>query len=957
MVLRTGLDWREAALLRAYARYLRQIGTNYSRSYVQDTLLEHPDVAVALVGLFEAKFDPDLPAQARQARVGALETVVGRLVDEVTSLDADRILRGYFGLIQATVRTNYFLPDAATQERVLSLKLDSQAIPGLPQPRPRWEIFVHSPRVEGVHLRFGPVARGGLRWSDRREDFRTETLGLVKAQAVKNAVIVPVGAKGGFVLRRPPVDSDALRTEGEACYRMFISGLLDVTDNLVRGQVVPPARVVRHDEDDPYLVVAADKGTATFSDIANEVAASYGFWLGDAFASGGSIGYDHKAMGITARGAWESVQRHFRELGVDTQTQDFTVVGVGDMSGDVFGNGMLLSKHIRLIAAFDHRHVFVDPDPDPAVSFTERLRLYTLARSSWADYDRGRISPGGGVWAREVKSIPVSAAMRAALGLAATVDQLPPNELIKAILLAPADLLWNGGIGTYVKASGETHAEVRDKANDAVRVDGCQLRVKVVGEGGNLGLTQWGRIEFARSGGKVNTDALDNSAGVDCSDHEVNIKILMDQLVAAGSLSTEDRNRRLAEMTDEVAELVLANNRRQNTVLSVSRSHAPAMLGVHARLVTDLERRHNLDRRLAALPTREEFAALERDGRGLSSPELATLLAHVKLALKDEVLANGLLDGEAFTRRLPEYFPRPLRGASGGAIANHPLRRQIGATLVVNDVVDNGGLSYAFRLAKEMAVSAADAVCAFTVVTEVYDLRSRWQWIDTDGRELPTSVTDRLILRTRRLLDRASRWMLFHRPQPLEVGAEIDRFRPVVRELGPVVADLLTGRERRVVEQETRRLVDSRVPEPVAREHACLLATYALLDIADIAEQAEHPRAATAELYFALSEHLGVDEMLNAVAALEHGNRWHALARLALRDDLYHSLSAVTLDVLLTSDPAVGTEEKIGNWQRGNAARLARARHTLDEIGASGRTDLLTLSVAANQIRRMVRSS
>ena len=706
LVLRAGLSWRQAAVLRAYGKYLRQTGVSWGQEFIADVILTHRATTVALVELFETRFDPKRAGADRDAREAELVDRISALIDDVTSLNADRILRSYLSLIRATLRTNHFLADRP----FLSMKLEPQEIPGLPEPRPQYEIFVYSPRVEGVHLRFGSVARGGLRWSDRHEDFRTEILGLVKAQAVKNAVIVPVGAKGGFVVKRPPkptgdpaADREASLQEGIACYRMFISGLLDLTDNLVGGEVDPPRDVVRHDGDDTYLVVAADKGTATFSDIANEVAKSYGFWLGDAFASGGSVGYDHKAMGITAKGAWESVKRHFRELGVDTQRQDFTVVGVGDMAGDVFGNGMLLSEHIKLVAAFNHLHVFIDPSPDPAVSYAERKRLFERPRSTWDDYDRTKISAGGGVWSRSLKSIPLNPEIRRALGIDESVAQLSPAELIKAILQAPLDLLWNGGIGTYVKASTETHADVGDKANDAVRVNGADLRAKVVGEGGNLGLTQLGRIEFARAGGKVNTDALDNSAGVDCSDHEVNIKILLDSLVADGKLTGEQRNQLLAEMTDEVGELVLADNHRQNAVLGISRAHAAQMMSVHARQISSLEEQTTLDRELEALPSKKECREREKNGLGLTSPELATLLAHVKLHLKHQVLDSDLPEADAFSRRLPDYFPAPLRERYGDAVPQHPLRRQITATLLVNEVVDGGGISYAYRLAEEIS--------------------------------------------------------------------------------------------------------------------------------------------------------------------------------------------------------------------------------------------------------------
>ncbi|MBK1786359.1 NAD-glutamate dehydrogenase [Prauserella cavernicola] len=970
LVLRAGLTWRQASVLRAYARYLRQAGSPYSQEYIESTVLGHTRIATALVTLFETRFGP-VDQGDRDEQVQAQLDDINASIDEVVSLDEDRILRRLSAVIVATLRTNYWVTDADGATRpYLAFKLDPQQVPDLPEPRPAFEIFVYSPRVEGVHLRFGSVARGGLRWSDRREDFRTEVLGLVKAQAVKNAVIVPVGAKGGFVVKRPPtptgdpgLDREAHMSEGVACYRMFISGLLDLTDNLVEGGTVPAPGVLRYDGDDNYLVVAADKGTATFSDLANEVAASYGFWLGDAFASGGSMGYDHKAMGITAKGAWESVKRHFREVGVDTQSEDFTVVGVGDMAGDVFGNGMLLSEHIRLVAAFNHLHIFLDPNPDAASSFAERTRLFELPRSSWDDYDRSLISEGGGIFPRSAKTIPISPQVREALGLADDVRKLSPAELVNAILLAPVDLLWNGGIGTYVKAEDERHSDAGDKANDSVRVNGSQLRVKVVGEGGNLGLTQRGRIEFARHGGKVNTDALDNSAGVDCSDHEVNIKILLDQLVSAGELGQEQRNELLLEMTDEVGELVLADNYRQNAVLGVSRAHDVAMLSVHRRLVSALEEKGALDRELEALPADGEFAALEKSGLGLTSPELATLLAHVKLDLKDELLDSELPDAEVFSRRLPEYFPAPLREGFGGAIGAHPLHRQITTTLLVNEVVDGAGISYAFRLAEELNATATDAVRAYAVVTAVFGLPALWDGIAELDNVVPTDVADSMVLETRRLLDRAARWFLTNRPQPLAVGAETSRFGPSVAQLMPMLDQLLCGHEVEAARARADELVAEGVPRELATRVSLLLYSYSLLDITEVAELAEREvgldtersPVETAELYYALSNHLGLERMLTSVNALERGNRWHALARLALRDDLYLSMRSITLDALQHSDAEDSVADKIEKWEQVNASRLARARVTLDEIKQSGRLDLATLSVAARQIRSTVR--
>ncbi|MBJ7480322.1 NAD-glutamate dehydrogenase [Rhodococcus sp. (in: high G+C Gram-positive bacteria)] len=961
LVLRAGMSWRQAVVLRAYAKYLRQATFPYSQFHIEGIALTHPQTAFALVQLFEAMFDPE---KQDDIRVAELDEQLRASIDEVLSLDADRILRGMFSLVKATLRTNYYVVDADDRSRdYLSVKLDPSRISELPKPRPAFEIYVYSPEVEGVHLRFGAVARGGLRWSDRREDFRTEVLGLVKAQAVKNAVIVPVGAKGGFVVKNPPLptgdpvaDRTATLETGKACYTTFISGLLDITDNVhaATGEVVTPDRVVRKDDQDRYLVVAADKGTATFSDLANSVAAKYDFWLGDAFASGGSVGYDHKGMGITARGAWESVKRHFRELGVDTQTEDFTTVGVGDMSGDVFGNGMLLSRHIRLVGAFDHRHIFLDPNPDAASSFVERQRLFELPRSSWADYDKSLISEGGGVWDRTVKSVPIAESIRIALGLAEGVAKLSPPELMQAILSAPVDLLWNGGIGTYVKASTETNAQVGDKSNDAVRVDGQDLRVKVIGEGGNLGVTALGRIEFSANGGHINTDAIDNSAGVDCSDHEVNIKILLDSLVRSQLLPTQERNPLLASMTDDVAALVLADNIAQNALLGISRVTAPQMLGVHRRQLTDLTKARGLDRKLEALPTDKEIERRLEVGVGLTSPELATLTAHVKLSLKDDLLATELPDNDFFAQQIPQYFPTAVRDRFETEIKAHPLRRQIVATMLVNEVIDNGGITYAYRLAEETGASSTDSIRAYAAVREVFALDEVWSRIRSAG--VSAEIENELIVESCRLLDRASRWFLANRPQPIAVGAEVARYSAAYRATAPLVPGLLAGHQLDDLLVRAQSVIDRGAPEALALEVFRLLDVYCLLDIADIADIADHDITEVAELYYALDAHLGIDWLLSAVSGLERGDRWHSLARLALRDDLYSSLRQLTMEVLAGGEPGESPQEKIDEWESTNASRLSRARAALVEIFESGTLDLATLSVAARQVRSMVRS-
>ncbi|WP_067974664.1 NAD-glutamate dehydrogenase [Mycolicibacter icosiumassiliensis] len=968
LVLRAGLNWHQVVVLRGYAKYLRQARFPYSESHIASVLNEHPGIARALVALFEALFDPSRAQRNRDAQAAAAEVAAG--IDAVVSLDTDRVLRAFASLIQATLRTNYYVTraDSARARNVLAFKLDAGLIDELPLPRPKFEIFVYSPRVEGVHLRFGFVSRGGLRWSDRREDYRTEILGLVKAQEVKNAVIVPTGAKGGFVVKHPPTpsgnpaeDREAARDEGIACYTLFISGLLDVTDNVdhATGAVSAPPQVVRRDGDDAYLVVAADKGTASFSDIANGVAKSYGYWLGDAFASGGSVGYDHKEMGITAKGAWEAVKRHFREMGIDTQTQDFTVVGVGDMSGDVFGNGMLRSEHIRLMAAFDHRHIFLDPDPDPARSFAERQRMFDLPRSSWDDYDKSLISAGGGVYARDLKSVPVSPQVAAVLGLDEDITELTPPVLIRAILRAPVDLLFNGGIGTYIKAEAESDADVGDRANDQVRVNGNQVRAKVIGEGGNLGVTPLGRVEFDLAGGRINTDALDNSAGVDCSDHEVNIKILIDALVTVGKLDAADRPELLASMTDEVSALVLADNTAQNDLMGTSRANAASLLPVHADQIRHLVADRGLNRELEALPSEKEIARRAEAGLGLASPELATLMAHVKLTLKAAVLATDLPEQDVFAARLPQYFPRALQQRFGAEIRQHQLRREIVTTMLINDVVDTAGITYAFRITEDAGVELIDAVRAYVATDAIFGVGDLWRRIREAGERdgLPVAVTDRMTLDLRRLIDRAGRWLLNYRPQPLAVGAEINRFAAQVAALLPRMSEWLRGDDADIVAKHIGEFEAQGVPGGLAADVALGLYRYSLLDIIDVADITERDAGEVADTYFALMDRLGTDGLLTAVAQLPRDDRWHALARLAIRDDIYNSVRSLCLDVLAVGEPDEDGMQKITEWESTNASRVARAQRTLTQIYESDQRDLATLSVAARQIRSMTRGA
>ena len=963
LVLRAGIGWREIVILRAYCKYLRQAGVTFSETYMQDALAANPRIAAMLVELFHARLDPARQRAEPDAKDAAMEQIDSELkvmirieasLDEVANLDEDRILRSYIGVIRATLRTNYYQPGAGGSPKpYLSFKLDPHRIPELPEPRPKYEIFVYSPRVEGVHLRGGLVARGGIRWSDRREDFRTEVLGLAKAQMVKNAVIVPVGSKGGFVPKKLPVEGgrEAVQAEGIACYRIFIRGLLDVTDNLVGGKVAPPSGVVRHDGDDPYLVVAADKGTATFSDVANALAHEYGFWLGDAFASGGSHGYDHKGMAITARGGWESVRRHFRELGIDTQTTDFTVIGIGDMSGDVFGNAMLLSRHIRLVGAFNHLHVFIDPDPDPEAAFAERERLFALPRSTWDDFDRSVLSAGGGVYPRSAKSIPLGPEARRALGIEA--GSLTPNELIAAMLKAPVDLLWNGGIGTYVKAKRESHAEVGDRANDVVRVNGDELRCRVVGEGGNLGLTQLGRIEFAAGGGRVNTDAIDNSGGVDCSDHEVNIKILLNEVVAAGDLTGKQRNRLLSEMGGEVAALVLRNNYLQTQALSIAASQSAAMLEVHSRLIRRLERDGELDREIEFLPGAEEIAErLAAEGR-LFRPELAVLVAYVKIGLFQRLLAATLPDEPFVVNELRAYFPSALRERYAGRIPAHRLAREIVGTAVANEMVNRCGITFAFRLGEETGADDADIARAYLVAREVYGMRGTWEAIEALDNVVGADVQVTMLLETRKLVERGARWLLRNRPRPLDVERDIGHFADGTAVLRRGLRDLVAGASRTAIDSATGRLVERGVPEALALEVASGNDLLSALDVVEVASSAAIPVEAAAAVYFALGERLDLHWLRDRIAALPRDNRWQALSRAALRDDLFAQSSALTLDALRLEMGEASPAERVEAWLEQNRIPVARCRQILGDLASAGQTDFTMLSVAMGEIRAL----
>jgi glutamate dehydrogenase len=944
LLLRAGLTWREITVLRAVAKYLRQAGTTFSDSYVERALVAHPQLAQMFVQLFKARFDPR-GADADEADLACSRAE--QAIDAVESLDEDRILRNFLAVIQAMLRTNYFQRgEDGSPKLYVSFKLNPALIPMLPLPRPQFEIFVYSPRTEGVHLRGGKVARGGLRWSDRREDFRTEVLGLMKAQMVKNAVIVPVGAKGGFVVKRPPPAREAMLEEVEACYRTFIHGLLDVTDNIVAGEIAPPADVVRFDGDDPYLVVAADRGTAALSDVANGIAREYGFWLDDAFASGGSTGYDHKKMGITARGAWESAKRHFRELDRDIQSEDLTVVGVGDMSGDVFGNGMLLSEHIRLVAAFDHRDVFIDPSPDAAASWEERKRLFELPRSSWQDYNAALISEGGGIYSRAAKSIPLSAQARKALGVEDA--SLTPAELVSAILRAPVDLLWNGGIGTYVKASHETHADAGDKANDAVRVNADELRCAVVCEGGNLGLTQRARIEYALGGGRVNTDAIDNSGGVDCSDHEVNIKVLLDGVVADGDLTSKQRNELLVEMTEAVTEQVLRDNYEQTETLSLAESNAASMADVHSRFIAALERTRSLDRELEALPSDADISDRISGHGGLTRPELATLVAFSKLDLYRQLLESDVPEDPYLSAEFEAYFPSPLPERFGERMRDHRLRREITATRVVNNMLHGGGTTFAFRLHEETSAPASDIARAYTVAREVFQMRPQWAEIEALDNDVSADTQMQMLLEGRRLIERGTRWLLRNRRRPLAIADTVAHFGPGAAALYGSVSKLLGPSDAEPLAMRAAGLRETGVPPELALRVASLPAMFAALDIVDVAHETNLEVEPVAAVHFRLGSELELHWVRDQIVALPRTDRWSALARAALRDDLYALHRNLTREVLRSS-------VEVDAWIASNPS-TARYLATLADVRAGRSFDLTTLPVVVREVRQLSES-
>jgi glutamate dehydrogenase len=994
LIIASQMHWRQVKVLRAYCKYLLQTGIPFSASYMSETLSRHPAIASLLVELFEAMFDPDreiankrraeqasrqlerrfealvdgalaqdrvftdyladlVAARGadRAAQVKAIRRAFRRALESVSSLDEDRILFAFQEVIGVTLRTNYYQPRPDGSPRdYISFKIDSQALPELPLPRPYREIWVYSPRFEGIHLRGGKIARGGLRWSDRREDFRTEVLGLMKAQNVKNTMIVPVGAKGGFVLKRPPEEGgrDAYQAEGIACYTSFINGLLDITDNLDKDDIVPPTRVVRFDDDDPYLVVAADKGTATFSDTANAIAAEHGFWLGDAFASGGSAGYDHKGMGITAKGAWEGVKRHFRELGRNIQREPFTVVGIGDMSGDVFGNGMLLSRHIRLQAAFNHQHIFLDPDPDEKTSYAERRRLFRRARSSWTDYKGELISSGGGVYSRLDKTIPISEEVQAWLGV--EEDQLTPNALIRALLKAPVDLLWNGGIGTYVKAASESHADVGDLANNAVRVNGSELRCRVIGEGGNLGVTQRGRIEFARPGGRINTDFIDNSAGVDTSDHEVNIKILLNLAMRDGGLSPDKRNALLVEMTGEVEQMVLRSNYLQTQALTMMEKFSPSRLGSQAHFIGVLEDQGLLDRSLEFLPDDDELRDRRDQGLGMVRPELSVLLSYSKIVLYQQLLASDVPEDAWLSDEAVNYFPSPLRRRFGKYVPQHRLKREIIATQVTNSLVNRMGASFALRMHEDTGATSGEVARAYTIAREVFRARDFWTGVEALDTKVPSDLQTDANLAMWNLLRQAARWLLNLQGRKLDIRMMVERLRPGLDIVEKTIRQSMSGEEIERMEEEMQPYVDGGFPRKLAERTVMLERLFPALDVVETAASRRSDVNRIADIFFGLGDALELKWLRQQVEALDVAGQWHAISRANLRGELFTQHNRLVECVLQT---AGRKRDPLAAWMDSHAERIEAVHRVLRQMKNEGAMDYATISVAVRSLAQL----
>jgi glutamate dehydrogenase len=949
LVLGGGLTGRNVTILRAYAKYMRQTGGSFSNHYIANTLSNYTGIASLLIDLFNLKFNPHIKRSEKKEQV-LLETI-NKHLDNVSNLDDDRIIRRYLDMIQATLRTNFYQTDENGNDKsYASFKVLPELIPEMPLPRPKFEIFVYSPRVEGVHLRGGKVARGGLRWSDRQEDFRTEILGLVKAQQVKNTVIVPVGAKGGFVCKNLPVNQgrDAFLKEGQECYRIFIRSLLDITDNIVDGVIVPPKNVVRLDEDDPYLVVAADKGTATFSDIANSISNEFNFWLGDAFASGGSVGYDHKKMGITAKGAWESVKRHFREMGVDCQTTDFTCVAIGDMAGDVFGNGMLLSKRTRLVVGFNHLHIFFDPDPNPETSYVERQRLFDNPSLGWNDYDKSLISKGGGVFNRSDKSIILSAEMKKWLGTKQTA--MTPNELIHNVLKMPVDLLWNGGIGTYVKGRKESHSDVGDRANDGLRVNGCDVKAKIVGEGGNLGLTQLGRVEYASSGGRDNTDFIDNVGGVDCSDNEVNIKILLNALVSAGDLTVKQRNQLLYDMTDDVGELVIQDCYRQTQSMSITHLGGVSMLKEQLRFIHGLERAGKLNREMEFIPSDDEISERLATGQGLTRPELSVLIAYGKMVLKEQFNVPEITNNPYHGKLLLSAFPKLLRERFHAQMELHPLRAEIIATKLTNNVVNDMGLNFVFRLQEETGAGIDEVTTAYSVVKGIFNIDSLWPEIEKLDNKVSADVQLSMLDSVRRTMRRAARWYLRHGNKSQDIQAAIDSYASTYNDLAKDLQKYLVDDEYKQLEDASLKLTKAGVPKGIAYRVASLSNMFCCMDLAQIAETEKRKVAQVASLYYKLGSRLELHWFLEQINGQNVTNHWQALARASYREELDWQQRSLTNVLLSGTSKDEDAEAILNKWMDSNKTLLARWYHMMAEFRTSSTHEFAKFSVALREL-------
>lgn len=953
LVIAAGLNWHEVAVLRGYVKYLRQTGFTFSQEYIEKALTHHPLISRNLVELFNLLFTPEFTHETRPDPRDLI-TEIESALDAVTSLDEDRILRRMLEVILATIRTNYFQKtDTGVHKSYISYKFDPSAISDLPLPKPMYEIFVYSPRVEGVHLRGGKVARGGIRWSDRREDFRTEILGLMKAQQVKNSVIVPVGAKGGFYPKQLPNggDREAMMKEVVYCYSTFIRGLLDVTDNIKEGVVVPPTDVVRYDEDDYYLVVAADKGTATFSDIANGISKDYGFWLDDAFASGGSAGYDHKKMGITAKGAWESVKRHFRELDLDIENMDFTVVGIGDMAGDVFGNGMLLSNRIKLIGAFNHMHIFLDPDPNPEISFQERKRLFNLPRSAWSDYDPKLISKGGGVFDRSAKFIKLTPEIKKALNV--TEDSLVPNDLIRAMLKSPVDLLWNGGIGTFAKASFENHFDVGDRTNDAIRVDGNEINARMVGEGGNLGFTQQARVEYALKGGVIYTDFIDNSAGVDCSDHEVNIKILLNKLMDEGKMTLEERNKLLEAMTNEVAELVLRDNYEQTQMLSLEASVANYTIDTFRRYMSELEKMGRLNRKLEFLPDEKSLIERKANGLALTRPEIAVLIAYCKMYLKQDIIASDVTEDPYFERHLMMAFPKPLCEKYFAQMKEHSLRREIIATQLGKSITDHMGINFIERLRRETGASLPFVIRAYVIAESIYDMQGMWSQIEALDSKMNIELQHKMMLQIYLLIRRATRWFLRNSKPNLLIEETIKKYKQPTDELVKLIPDVLAETDRDEWHRTVGSYVEQGVPKKLAIQIANCNILFTSLDIVEAASKYQLSLAEVAKTYYSLGSYLELNWLRDQMNAYTIDNQWDELARSGYRDDLdrvQRKLSVSVLTAKTKKSNGHTIEDKISFWLEQNVHILERWQNLITEIKSSANIGLVTFSVILREL-------